>query len=52
MIADHVLPNTHLDPLPGILAEVLPDLVIKAFYFSSVATVFVFVSILLTGIYP
>jgi hypothetical protein len=52
MAAAHVLPGVRLDVLPDVLADALPDVAIKAFYFSLVATAFVFVSILLTGIHP
>jgi hypothetical protein len=52
MTATHVLPAVRRDALPEIRAFVLRDIATKAFYFTLVASVFVFVSILITGIYP
>jgi hypothetical protein len=45
----HVLPGY---VLPQVEYGVVRDIAIKTFYFSLVATAFVFVSIVLTGIHP
>jgi hypothetical protein len=52
MASAHVLPGVHLGVRPGVRFDVLPDVAIKVVYFSLVATAFVFVAILLTGIHP
>jgi hypothetical protein len=46
--SEHVLPRIR----PGALPEILAGLGKKIVWFSLVATLFVFVSILLTGIHP
>lgn len=52
MVADHVLPSVRTNVLPNVIFDVLRDVTIKASYFSLVATTFVFVLILLTGMHP
>jgi hypothetical protein len=52
MTLAHVLPGVRLDVLPSVRFHALPDMATKAIYFSLATTVFVFVSILLTGIHP
>ena len=57
MTSVHVLPrvtSVHVLPhiRPGVLPDVLAGLGKKIVWFSLVATLFVFVSILLTGIHP
>jgi hypothetical protein len=44
----HVFPET----IPGVLPGRFRGMATKVIYYSMVATVFVFVSILLTGIHP
>jgi hypothetical protein len=48
----HVLPSPVPYAYPNVGYGVVRDIAIKTFYFSLVATAFVFVSILLTGIHP
>ena len=48
----HMLPGSIPYVLPTVEYGVVRDIAIKAFYLSLVATAFVFVSILLTGIHP
>ena len=51
MASVHVLPAVQLGTFPNFRLSTFPDVAIKVVYFSSVATAFVFVSILLTGIH-
>lgn len=52
MTSTHVLPAVKRDVLPVIQVFVLRDVATKAFYFTLVASVFVFVSVLFTGVHP
>ena len=52
MASVHVLPAVQLGTFPSVRVSDFPDVAIKVVYFSLVATAFVFVSILLTGIHP
>jgi hypothetical protein len=52
MTSTHVLPGVAPSVLPEVRSGVLPDVAAKVFYYSLVATVFIFVSILLTGAHP
>ena len=51
-MATQVHPGAITYHLPKFEYGVVRDIAIKAFYFSLVATAFIFVSILLTGIHP
>jgi hypothetical protein len=52
MNSTQVLPAVRGDVLPEIRLFVLRDVAVKTFYFTLVASAFVFVSILITGVYP
>ena len=52
MTSTHVFPGAGPYVLPEIRSSVVRDVATKAFYFSLVATVFVFVLILTTGLHP
>ena len=52
MTSTQVLPAVRGDVLPEIRLFVLRDVAVKTFYFTLVASAFVFVSILITGVYP
>ena len=52
MTSTHVLPGLTPSVLPEVRPDVLRDVATKVFYYSLVATVFVFISILLTGAHP
>ena len=52
MTLAHVFPGARPRALPGGFPDALSDVTIKVVYFSLVATAFVFVSILLTGVHP
>jgi hypothetical protein len=52
MTSTHVLPDAIHYALPEVRSGVLLEVATKVFYFSLVATVFVFVLILLTGVHP
>ena len=52
MTSTHVLPGLTPSVLPEVRPGVLHDVATKVFYYSLVATVFVFISILLTGAHP
>jgi hypothetical protein len=52
MTSTHVLPTVRRGALPEIRTFVLREIATKTFYFTLVASVFVFVSILITGVYP
>jgi len=52
MTSTHVLPAGRRDVLSVIRFFVLRDVATKTFYFTLVASVFVFVSILIAGVYP
>jgi hypothetical protein len=52
MTSTHVLPIVRRDALPEIRTFILRQIAAKVFYFTLVASVFVFVSILITGVYP
>jgi hypothetical protein len=52
MTSTHVLPAVRRDVLPAIRLLVRRDVAAKAFNVTLLASVFVFVSILITGVYP
>jgi hypothetical protein len=52
IICAYAFPRANSRSNPRVLASALRDLAAKVVYFSLVAAVFVFVSILLTGIHP
>jgi hypothetical protein len=51
-VVSHAFPPIIPRSIPGVLSGAFRGLAAKVVYFSIVATVFVFVSILLTGIHP
>jgi hypothetical protein len=51
-MTSHALPGAARYVLANVEYAVVRDMAIKTFYFSLMATAFVFVSILLTGIHP
>jgi hypothetical protein len=52
MASAHVLPGVRLGTFPSVRVSAFHDVAIKVVCFSLVATAFVFISILLTGIHP
>jgi hypothetical protein len=52
VISAHAFPRVIPRSIPSVIAGASLGLAAKVVYFSLVATVFVFVSILLTGIHP
>lgn len=52
MNSTQVFPAVRGDVLPETRLFVLRDVAVKTFYFTLVAGAFVFISILITGVYP